>query len=184
MYNNTHMRLTLTLLLLIPRFIASPPETTRWETFTNRSGWSIEYPANWKITSCHSCLDPSAPDVFVDFSPPEVKDFDEGWLMIERLADKPANKSLDEWLAEVKSTDNRIPPIKEEKSTLNGLPVLQVRYRDPSGKGYEMETVYVISNSKTFAISFQGKEGPSIESLGNYGIYRRMLSTFIINRRP
>ena len=184
MYNSTHMRLTLTLLLLIPGFIASPPETTRWETFTNRSGWSIDYPANWKISSCHSCPDPSAPDVLVDFSPPGVQDSNQGWLMIERLADKPANKSLDEWLAEVKSADNRIPQIKEEKSTLNGLPALQVRYRNPSGNGYEMETVYVISNLKTFAISFQGKEGSSIESLGNYAIYRRMLSTFKITRRP
>ena len=114
----------------------------------------------------------------MNFSPHEERDSDEGWLMIEHLMDKPATKSVDDWLAEVKRTDNLNPQIKEEKSALNGLPALQVRYRNPSGNGHEMETVYVICGLKTFAISFQGKENSGIESLRNYGIYRKMLSTF------
>jgi len=175
-------------LLALLSFLLAPHqrhhEAAKWKTFSNRAGWSIEYPADWKISSCHSCSDVTAPNVFVDFFPPVEKDYDEGWLVVEHLADKPADRSADEWLAEVKRTDSLNPQIKEEKSTLNSSLAFQVRYRNPSGRGYEMEAVYVICNSKTFAISFQGKDGSSIESLRNYPIYRRMLSTFKITCRP
>ena len=103
--------------------------------------------------------------------------------MIEHLTDKPADKSAGEWLADVKKTNNLNPQIiKEEKFKLNSLPALRVRYRNPAGSGYETETVYVVSSSKTFAITFEGKAGTSMETLGHYTIYLRMLSSFTTNR--
>jgi hypothetical protein len=175
------VRIALTLLSLTLGFPTAQLQTANWKTFTNRAGWSIDYPAEWKISSCHSCSDVTAPDVFVSFFPPAVKDYDQGSLMIEHLADKPADKSADEWLAYVKKTHNLNPQMKEEKFTLNSLPALRVRYRNPAGSGYEMETVYIVSNSKTFAMTFDGKPGASVESLRNYTIYLRMLSTFKTN---
>lgn len=91
--------------------------------------------------------------------------------------------SPDEWFAHIKQTNNLNPRIKEQRLTLNDLPALKVRYRNPSGGGQEIETVYVISDSRTFAISFSGnKPGLALEALGNYRIYLKMLSTFRINR--
>jgi hypothetical protein len=57
--------------------------TSKWKIFSNRAGWTIKYPADWKTASCHSCPDPTAPDVFVDFLPP--RDTDSGWVMISHL---------------------------------------------------------------------------------------------------
>jgi hypothetical protein len=173
----------LTFLFLILDFATGQTDASKWKTFSNRAGWSIDYPADWKISSCHACPDPAEADVFVNFFPPTPREFDKGSLMIVPLVDKPAGKGTEEWFSEVKKTHNLNTQIKEESLTLNNLPALKVRYRNPSGLGYEMETTYVISNSKTFAISFQGgKPGSILETLGNYPIYLRMLSTFRINR--
>src|SRR6266568_2948010 len=109
------MRLALSLLSLTLGFSTGNAQTAKWKTFSNRAGWSIDYPAEWNISSCHSCSDVTAPGVFVSFFPPAVKDYDQGSLMIEHLTDKPADKSAGEWLADVKKTNNLNPQIKEEK---------------------------------------------------------------------
>ena len=153
----------------------------RWKVFSNRAGWSIRYPAGWKIASCKNCTDPTAPDVDVDFFPP--KDSDSGSVMVEHLQDKPSGETVDAWLTEVKQTANLNPRLKEERFTLNGLPALKVRYRNDSGGGYEIEEVFVISGSQTFAVSFDGdKPGFALEAYGNYAIYVRMLETFKVKR--
>lgn len=66
---------------------AGHSETAKWKVFSNRAGWSIDYPSDWKVTSCKSCSDPTDPKVFVDFFPAAEKDSDKGWLIVEHLAD-------------------------------------------------------------------------------------------------
>ena len=156
-------------------------ETTNWKVFLNRAGWSIKYPNDWKISSCHSCSDPTDPNVFVDFFPP-TKNSDDGWVQISHVADKPSNKSVDEWLTDLKHTLNLNPILKEEKITINNLPALKVRYRNLYAGGKESEGVYIVSGSETFEISFGGnKPGIMLENFGNYSIYTKMLSTFKVN---
>lgn len=152
-------------------------ETTRWKVFSNRAGWSIKYPADWKIASCHSCSDPTDPDVYVDFFPPGNSD--SGWVMISHLGNKPPNATLDAWFSDIKQRANQNPRISEERLTLGDLPALKVRYRNPSGGGREMEHVYVVSGSQTFSISFGGeKPGLAIEQYENYPIYLEMVKSF------
>lgn len=151
-----------------------------WKLFSNRSGWSINYPSNWTIASCKSCKDPTAPEVFVDFFPP--KDRDSGWVMIEPLADKPSGMSADKWLAQLKQTANLNTQLGEQRITLHGLPALCVRYRNPQNNGgEETETVYVVSGSQSFAIEFSGKKpGFPLGSFRNYDIFLKMVQSFTV----
>ena len=152
-----------------------------WKSFSNRAGWSIGYPADWTIASCKSCSDPAAPEVFVDFFPPRERGA--GWVMIEHLAEKPSSMSADDWLADIKRTANQNPQLSEERFALDGLPALKVRYRNPSGGGYEMETVYVVSGAQTFAIGFSGDvQGFSVATSENYPTYLEMVKTFKVKR--
>jgi hypothetical protein len=156
-----------------------------WKTFANRGGWSVSYPAGWRIASCKSCKDPTAPGVFVDFFPPHMKTA-EGWVMAEPLADRPSSESVDAWLTEVSRTNNANLQINEGTLTLNGLPALKVRYR--VGTGVEMETVYIVSGSQTFAVEFSGdltgkRLGIPLDKLGNYAIYLKIVDTFHFNPR-
>ena len=156
--------------------------TANWKLFSNRSGWSIKYSADWRISSCQSCSDPTDPKVFVDFFPPVANNSDEGWLQISHVADKPTNKNVDEWLAGLKTTLNLNPILKEEKITINNLPALKVRYRNPYAGSQESEAVYLVSGSQTFTIAFSGnKAGVILEKFGNYNVYLQMLSTFNVN---
>lgn len=150
-----------------------------WKTFFNRAGWSMNYPAHWKIASCHTCSDPAAPDVYVDFSPPDRRE--PGTVTVEPLAQQPPTMTLDQWFADVKSSSNQNPQLAQKRFTLNGLPALRVRYRIPSGTGYEIETVYVVCRRRTFAIEFDPQRGGiPLEASGNYPSYLEMVKTFKI----
>jgi predicted small secreted protein len=151
-------------------------EADNWGTFSNRAGWSINYPSDWRISSCRNCSDPTDPNVFVDFFPPDP---DEGWLLIDHLMDKPKNASVDDWLNEMKKAANLSPIIHEAKLTVNDLPALSVNYQNPSDGGYEIDVVYIVSDQHTFSISFNpNKPGINPETLRNYPTYLRVLSTF------
>jgi hypothetical protein len=148
-----------------------------WNIFSNRSGWSVNYPKDWTIASCQSCPDPTAPKVFVNFYPP--KNVEGGSVTVESLGDRPSNMAVDEWLNELKKTANQNPQLKEERFTLNGLPALRVRYRNRSVGGTEIETVYVVARSKAFSIDFSaGGAGVALEESGTYSIYLKMVKTF------
>ena len=156
---------------------AQPP----WKTFSNRAGWSMNYPGDWTVASSHSCSDPTAPEVYVDFFPPKKREA--GFVMVEHLADKPSTMTVDEWLNDLKKTANQNPLLTEERFTLNGLPALRVRYRNPSDGGQEMEAVYVVSRVQTFSIDFSGESGGvSLEASGNYATYLEMVKTFKVKR--
>jgi len=97
--------------------------------------------------------------------------------MVEHLADKPTGMNVEAWFAEVKQTANLNSRTQEQRFSLHGLPALRVRYQKPYG--YEMESVYVISGSRTFEIGFDGDTaGRAVEKSRNYPTYRRMIETF------
>jgi hypothetical protein len=153
-----------------------PPQKTEqtpaWKTFTNRAGWSIQYPTNWTIGSCHSCSDPAAENVFVTFfDPHRATDY----LMIEHLISKPADKSDSQWLQEMSKNPNA--RTSEEALLIDGMPALRVRYKHPTGREFEM--IYVVRDSDTFEITIsEDKAGERIQDMSIYPIYQHMLSTF------
>ena len=138
----------------------------------------MRHPADWKIGSCNSCKDPRESGIYVDFLSPETQ---QGWVMVEPLAEKPSNANANAWLAQVATTANVNPHLDEQRLKLDNQPALRVRYRTSSGQ--QMEAVYVVSGSKTFKIEFsgdlseQGTVAP-LETLGNYQTYLKMLGTF------
>jgi hypothetical protein len=151
-----------------------------WKSFANHAGWSISYPADWSIGSCRNCKDPTAPDAFVDFFPPAKRDSD-GWVMVERLASKPPETSVDAWFENISKTANLNPRLREERIMLDRLPALRVAYRTATGD--EMEAVYVVSGLETFEIHFGGQRpGVPVDRLGNYATYQKMLGTFRVKR--
>jgi hypothetical protein len=153
-----------------------------WKTFHNRAGWSINYPPDWRISSCHNCSDPTAADVFVSLFPPHENAYNDGTVMIEHLQDKPPTANTNDWLANVKRTANLNPIISEEMLSLNGYPALKVRYR--TAPGAEMQEVYVVSGSSTFSITFNGSKpgAVTLENFDSYPIYLQMVGTFKISR--
>jgi hypothetical protein len=153
------------------------------KVFVSRGGWEISYPADWRIESCHACKDPREPGVYVDFFAPEPN---QGWVMVEPLAEKPFDESTDSWLAKMAETANVNPHLHEERIKVNEQPSLKVRYRTSTGQ--QMEEVYVLSNRKTFKIEFSGdlsNQGTlePLETLRNYQTYLKMLRTFKVQHR-
>jgi hypothetical protein len=172
--------LSVPLTVLVLAMCALSQVKPTWKIFANRAGWSIRYPADWSISSCRSCEDPTAPDVFVDFIPPTKQDSG-GRVMVEHLASKPSGTSVDAWFADVSKTANLNPRLSEERMNLDGLPALKVRYRTATSD--DTESVYVVSGSETFEISFNSrKPGVPLEKSGNYAIYSKMLETFRVKR--
>jgi hypothetical protein len=154
---------------------------SQWRTFTSRTGWSIEFSANWSTASCRSCPDPHAPGMYVDFFPPANQDV-EGWVMVSPLTSKPKSETEDEWLKEIAAGANLNPQLNSQKTTVAGLPALRVRYRTSDGS--LMEAVYVVAERQTFSIDFNG-DGlrGSLDLLPRYAIYNKMIESFSVNLR-
>jgi hypothetical protein len=172
-----HLSVLLVVCGLLPIALAAKP---KWKTFSNRAGWSIAYPADWTVASCRSCPDLSAPDVYVDFFPSNQK---AGPVMVQHLANQPSNVTLAQWFTEIKRTANQSPQVSEEKVSLDGLPALKVRYRNPNNGGRWLEAVYVIGHGQTFSIDFSGEAGGlALEALENYEIYLDMVKSFKVKR--
>lgn len=149
-----------------------------WNTFKSRSGWTVAYPGSWETASCHSCSDPRAAGMYVDFFPPEDRAGD-GWVMISPLEDKPANTSVDRWLVEIADSANQNPHIREKRFSSGGKPAFEVQYR--ASDGAFMDDVYVISGRRTFSIAFSGgRDGVAVEKFGNYPVFCRMVESFTI----
>jgi hypothetical protein len=172
----------LTLAILVS--YASGQTNPRWKVFSNRAGWSIGYPAEWKISSCRNCKDPTAPDVFVDFFPPRRPATD-GSVLVEHLASKPSGTDADAWLADISTKANLNPQYNAERLTLDGFPALKVRYRN-SAAGVDMESVYVLYGLETFEIEFGSPDASGVlpDKLPNYDIYLKMLTTFRMKIQP
>lgn len=157
-------------------FVCTPSrgENHAWRTFTSREGWSIQYPSDWRTGTCHSCTDPHAPGVFVDFFPPSKRD--QGLVIVEPLERKPSSTTAETWLAQIASNANQNPRLNEQKLTVAGEPTLRVRYRAPTG---EMEQVFVVWGAKTFSITFDngGAHGP-LEKSPHYADFNKMVGSF------
>lgn len=156
---------------------ATPPfqqtgGSSEWTTFTNRAGWSIRHPVNFKVGSCRQCSDPTNPDVFVTFLDPSTS----GFVMIEHLLDKPADQSVEKWLDAISRETVANPRASEEWVYLDGAPALKVKNRNPDST--ESENVYVVNGSTTFAVRVS-----NIEVTPFYLLCRQMISTFRFARR-
>jgi len=143
----------------------SVDEASGWKTFTSRAGWQIKYPPGWDIGSCVQCTDPAAPDTFVMFSEPATKRV----LMIEPLADQPADQNLDDWLRNVGRSTELNPVIREEWIALDGVRALKIVTRSPDNT--ESENIYLVKRTTTFAL--RADASPALRS---------MISTFKFTR--
>lgn len=156
--------------------------TESWKLFTSRAGWSISYPSDWKISSCHACPDPAAPEAYAEFGPPESANRTFSGIHIDRWADKPANKSAIEFLAEMKATElkPRHPQeLQERETTMSGFPALESSYYED---GWGVEKMWVVADSHSFRIAFSAQVRDHIEQLHTYKIYRRMLAPFRVRQ--
>ncbi len=109
--------------------------------------------------------------MFVGFYPPENKSSNDDMVMIEPLAARRANETVDQWLADTKTSANLNPIIGQDWISVNGVRALNVRYRYADSS--EHDTVYVMNGSEMFAI-----EGPAISDPAIYEIYKKMVASF------
>lgn len=152
-------------------------QTGRWRPFTSRTGWTVAYPDDWTTESCHTCSDPTAKGVYVDFFPPHEWEKG-GWVMVSPLGSRPAGASSDSWLAELSTSANQNPHVSEKRLTVGGHPALMVRYR--TSEGTFMDEVYVVSGSRAFSIGFSGQGDPQPAKLDNYPVFEKMVQSFRI----
>jgi hypothetical protein len=89
--------------------------------------------------------------------------------MIEHLIEKPSDRTLQQWLDDIKKTTNLNPIASEEWITVAATRALKAidRNRDST----ESENFYIVDGLKTFAI-------PTERNTASYKVYERMLSTF------
>lgn len=177
--SNTRVKIAIVVAFLsLPGFASNLAVNANagWNVFNNGTGWSITYPVDWTAESCKSCAEPTAPEAYVNFfAPPELEE--EGSVIVEPLASKPANVGVDEWLERMPIRGGHNPLRKETKITLNGAPALKVRYRTDSGD--DKEAVYVVSGARTFAIEFSAEQPHAfVDRLANYEDFQKMVSSF------
>jgi hypothetical protein len=101
----------------------------------------MKRPANWQVSSCRSCPDPTDPNVFVSFYSPSSDEL----LMVEHLVDKPRGQPVRQWLDDVKAKAKLNPRISEEWITFAGEPALKVFTRNADST--QSEVVYVVGSS-------------------------------------
>ena len=142
-------------------------DISRWKAFSSKAGWSIKYPASWKVGSCRQCPDPTDSDVFVTFLDPSTMES----IMIEHLIDKRAEQTAEQWLTAVKRTTNLNPSVSEEWIFVDGEHALKVKNKNPDSG--ESENIYLCNGSKTFAI-----RASNIRNVSFYTRYQQMVSLF------
>ena len=121
-------------------------DTGKWKTFFNKAGWRIKYPESWQIESCAQCTNPTDPNVLVSFYNPATQDR----IMVEPLADKPANQTVDQWLEDVSRGSILSPRVSEQWITLNSTRALRVINGDADSA--QTQNIYMVNGSRTFAI--------------------------------
>ena len=146
---------------------ASPPKDGKWRVFLNRAGWKISFPPQWRVGSCHQCSDLTDPDALVTFVEPSTK----AVVMIEHLADKPADKDDEQWLKEVSRDTVLNSQISEKWIVLDHQKALKVI--NGNAGSASSENIYVLYRQKTFAI--RTSQGTS-----SYAICHRIISTFTL----
>ncbi len=171
--------------------VVQKEDITIWKTFKNNYGWSIKYPPDWHIGGSHyqtleDLIESSGG--FWSFYPPDDTLWQEGWLMVSRLIDKPRDQSLESWYKKVSSEAVIPPKTMGENIIFNGQPAYRTAWRACSGnicEGSWQEDVYVVyDNVKTFQIGFNTDNlHESLEKYKNYWIYQQMLAIFKFDSR-
>jgi hypothetical protein len=92
-------------------------------------------------------------------------------ILIEPLADKPADQTIDRWLQEISAASVANPVASQEWIYLDGLLALKVDNKSPNGTA--SENVYVVNRLKTFAL-----HGWPTETKPFALLFRQVLSTF------
>jgi hypothetical protein len=166
---------TLVFSLLCDRRAASPldesGDVSHWKTFADSADWTIKYPQDWQVSNCPHCSGPTEP-AFVTFHDSSASEL----ILIERLMDKPADQSLENWLNDVKEKTVSSPRISEEWISLHGVRALKVRNHNADSG--ESENIYILNGTKTFLL-----RASDIRNVSFYRRYQQMLSTFIFRSR-
>lgn len=142
-------------------------EKSHWKTFTSRGGWSIRYPENWQVLSCHTCTDPTEAGLFVIFYDPE--DTKHG-LMVDPIVDRAAGQNEKAWFDSVKTTANLNPIVEEASMKVDGRPARRVLYQHKDGS--QADDIYVLNGSHGYQIGDMDRVQPA------YPVYQQMLASF------
>jgi hypothetical protein len=144
-------------------------DVSDWKTFANKAGWSIKYPGNWIVGSCRQCSDPTDANM-VTLSNPSTSEL----IMIEHLIDKPGDQSVEQWLNDVNVSTNLGPIVSQEWVAFGGTRALKVI----NGRldTTESENIYLVHDSKTFAIRADPKtfsHSPGLRVLSSFRFANR-----------
>ena len=142
-------------------------DVSHWKTFGDSADWTIKYPQDWQVSNCTHCSGPTEPYTFVTFHDSSAGEL----ILIERLMDKPADQSLENWLNDVKEKTVMSQRISEEWISLHGARALRVRNHNADAG--ESENIYVLNGVKTFLL-----RASDIRNLQFYKRYQQMVSTF------
>ena len=154
-----------------------------WKTLSNRAGWSIQYPSDWFVSSCHACEDLTDPSIeMVNFHPPR---YNGGMVKLEILARTTDGISVDELFDRIKAPNSRDAYLlEEERMSLGGLPVLRAVYSGPAkmqGKGLQHEITFIVGRHNVFSVAFFSPlkiriDDPiiPIRQVKNYEVYQKL----------
>lgn len=179
---------------IILTLLASGQTSQPWRLFSSRGGWSIRHPADWKVSSCRACSDPTEPGLFVFFTAPDGPCHlingtmrvcrSNGAILVSPQRGKPVNKSATDWLAELRAAELKSHPnpreMREWTTTVADSPAVIIRFYDDGGM--DLEEVLVVAGSRAFNLSFAimrtSDDREPLQELDSYKTYLRMLRSF------
>lgn len=145
-------------------FLPSAPQEN-WTRFKNKAGWQISYPSSWRLSSCSQCIDPSDGIALVILQDPAGK----ASIIVDRLIDKPANLTDDEWLQSV--SVRILPPGEVQKEKFGWIDSRRALFGlSPIEKGEFRHRILVVNGTTTISIS--SRVSPS-----SWPLYRRIIAT-------
>lgn len=152
-------------------------DMSTWKIFVSQGGWSMEYPNDWKVSSCHACSDPTEKGLFVDFEPP-VNLLEEGLVSVQPYPDKELVQTLEQLFTKLKEFPAE-PHLVEERTTINGLPAFRIVYGQKGNIYGEM--IYLVDGSKVVGIYLFSSYPNIHKELSDFKLlptFNKMLSTF------
>ena len=150
-----------------PKPTSAVRRVTKWATWRDRLGWTMEYPRTWQPHENCGTL------CVVSFNDPDDPFGFRGSILVESLDEKPPETSATQWLDELKTARNRNRIVGETPGTVDGRPALVVRYAQDST---EMEETYTVNGSATFEITI-GAPG-KIADAPRQAVFQHMISSF------
>lgn len=164
---------------------ASESHSSSWKTFRNRDGWSILYPAQWTIRSCHACPDPTDSGVYAVFTPPKsTPSITVSVYPDDRYMDLARDARFRE--LETRLRPANVKQLRVTDFVLNGLPARTILYQSDAGSTYQSELTIIAAPNRSYEIIVfpAGTDAP----LANQSLYRdhvvRMRDSFRIDSSP